>query len=255
MMINRTVAILGSVILCLFVMTNINLAQREQTRGPATAAANRRGAGTLPLESQSALVNQYCTGCHNDKTKSGGMTLANLDLAHTEKNAELAEKIIRKLRAGMMPPPGAKRPEAETSQAFAASLESAIDKAAAAHPNPGRRGFQRLSQTEYARSIHDLLNIDVDVAALLPPDSLHDGFDNIAEAQSFSPAVLEDTSERRPGSPLRLWAILKQPRHRRRTLSRIRRTNCVTSRERRLALAAGSPLSITSRPTASMSSM
>src|SRR5437870_13838818 len=119
------------------------------------------------------------------------MTLTSLDLAHPEQNAELAEKVIRKLRAGMMPPPGAKRPEADSSKAFAAALETAIDKAAALHPNPGWRSFQRLSQTEDARSIHDFLGIDVAVSTLLPADSLHDGFDNIAEAQSFSPAVLE----------------------------------------------------------------
>jgi hypothetical protein len=91
----------------------------------------------------------------------------------------------------MMPPAGAKRPSAETIKAFATSLETAIDKVAAAAPNPGRRSFQRLSQTEYARSIKDLLGLDIDVKALLPPDSLSDGFDNIADAQSFSPAILE----------------------------------------------------------------
>ena len=160
----------------------------------AVAAAGVLLTISIDMAQQSAtaeLVNQYCAGCHNDKTKSGGMTLTSLDLAHPEQNPELAEKVIRKVRAGMMPPPGAKRPEVEASKAFAAYLENAIDKAAAAHPNPGYRSFQRLSQAEYARSIHDLLGIDPEVATLLPPDSLHDGFDNIADAQSFSPAVLE----------------------------------------------------------------
>src|SRR5262249_31313251 len=101
------------------------------------------------------------------------------------------EKVIHKLRAGMMPPPGAKRPSVETSKAFVAFLEAALDKPAGTQPNPGWRSFQRLSQTEYARSVHDLLGLDVDVGALLPPDSLSDGFDNISDAQSFSPAVLE----------------------------------------------------------------
>jgi hypothetical protein len=119
------------------------------------------------------------------------MTLTSLNLAHPDQNVELAEKVIRKLRAGMMPPPGAKRPDIQTSKAFATAIENTIDKAAAVHPNPGWRSFQRLSQAEYARSIHDLLDIDVDVTTLLPADSLHDGFDNIADAQSFSPAVLE----------------------------------------------------------------
>ncbi len=177
----RAAAVLVGVALSLLIAGDIHLAQRI----PAQAL------NAMPAESQHALVEQYCAGCHNDRTRSGGMTLTSLDLAHPDQNPELAEKVIRKLRAGMMPPPGAKRPEAEAGKAFAAALETAIDKAAAAHPNPGWRSFQRLSQAEYAHSIHDLLGIDVDVAALLPPDSLHDGFDNIAEAQSFSPAVLE----------------------------------------------------------------
>ena len=177
-------SILAVGILSLSVATSVEMAQRAPASG--TAAAN-----TMPVDAQNALVAQYCTSCHNDKTRSGGMTLTSLNLAHPDQNPELAEKVIRKLRAGMMPPPGAKRPDLEMTRTFATALENAIDKVAAVHPNPGWRSFQRLSQAEYARSIHDLLGIDVDVSTFLPPDSLHDGFDNIAEAQSFSPAVLE----------------------------------------------------------------
>jgi len=177
-------SILGLGILSLSVATSVEMAQRAPASG--TAAAN-----TIPVDAQNALVAQYCASCHNDKTRSGGMTLTSLNLAHPDQNPELAEKVIRKLRAGMMPPPGAKRPDLEMTRTFATGLENTIDKVAAVHPNPGWRSFQRLSQAEYARSIHDLLGIDVDVSTFLPPDSLHDGFDNIAEAQSFSPAVLE----------------------------------------------------------------
>jgi len=177
-------SILGLGILSLSVATSVEMAQRAPASG--TAAAN-----TIPVDAQNALVAQYCASCHNDKTRSGGMTLTSLNLAHPDQNPELAEKVIRKLRAGMMPPPGAKRPDLEMTRTFATALENTIDKVAAVHPNPGWRSFQRLSQAEYARSIHDLLGIDVDVSTFLPPDSLHDGFDNIAEAQSFSPAVLE----------------------------------------------------------------
>jgi hypothetical protein len=173
----RTIAIFSALILCLFVASS-NLAQ-----SPTPAQ--------WTPETQSALATEFCSGCHNDKTKSGGMTLTALDFAHVDRNAQLAEKMIRKLRAGMMPPAGAKRPPADTIKAFAASLESAIDKAAASTPNPGRRSFQRLSQAEYTRSIREIFGIDVDVKALLPPDSLTDGFDNIVESQSFSPAILE----------------------------------------------------------------
>src|SRR5262249_10221156 len=83
------------------------------------------------VESQRALVNQYCGGCHNDKLKSGGFNFADLDIAHPELKAEQAEKVVRKLRAGMMPPPNAKRPDAAAVKAFATSLEARIDAAAA----------------------------------------------------------------------------------------------------------------------------
>jgi hypothetical protein len=146
----------------------------------------------MPLESQTALVKEYCSGCHNEKLKSGGMTLTDLDLAHLDQNPALAEKVIRKVKTGLMPPSTAtKRPDMETRKVFVAALESQMDKLAGLHPNPGSRPFQRLTRTEYARSIHDLLGIDEDVESLLPPDSLSDGLDNIADSQAFSPALLE----------------------------------------------------------------
>jgi cytochrome c553 len=148
-------------------------------------------ADVLPTESQRTFLADYCAGCHNDRLKSGGMTLTALDLAKIEATPELAEKMIRKLRTGLMPPAGAKRPDAHALVAMATTLEAAMDRAAAANPNPGSRPFQRLSRPEYARSVHDLLDTDVDVSALLPPDTLSAFFDNIADAQSFSPAVME----------------------------------------------------------------
>ena len=100
--------------------------------------------------------------------------------------------MIRKLRAGMMPPPGARRPDAETrSRRSPVALETDVDTAAALHPNPGRRTFQRLNRAEYARSVRELLDLDVDVNAFLPPDTMSAGFDNIADVQSVSPTLLE----------------------------------------------------------------
>jgi len=119
------------------------------------------------------------------------MSLTQLDLAHVEKNPELAEKLIHKLRVGVMPPAGNRRPSPEDAKALVSTLESEIDKNATLHPNPGRRPFQRLTRTEYARSVHDLLGIDEDIAALLPADTLSDGFDNIADSQAFSPTLME----------------------------------------------------------------
>jgi hypothetical protein len=138
-----------------------------------------------------ALVNQYCTYCHNDKLKSGGMTLTKLDFAHPEQHAELAEKAIRKVRAGLMPPPGVPRPAGAAMNQFATSLETAIDQAAALHPNPGRPALHRLNRTEYANSIRDLLGVEVDVSPLLPADDMSHGFDNMADVLTISPALME----------------------------------------------------------------
>jgi mono/diheme cytochrome c family protein len=156
---------------------------------PAMAVAHNTS--TLSLEAQAALVKQYCAGCHSEKGRSGGLSLAAFDPAQVEQNAETVEKMIRKLRAGMMPPPGARRPEPETLEQFVTALETEVDTAAVAHPNPGHRTFQRLNRAEYARSIHELLDLDVDVNAFLPPDTMSNGFDNIADVQSVSPTLLE----------------------------------------------------------------
>jgi cytochrome c553 len=158
-------------------------------RKPAMAVAH--AADAVPAESQAALVKQYCVGCHSDKGKAGGLSLASFEPARADQTADIAEKMIRKLRAGMMPPPGARRPEGDALQKFVAALESRVDAAAALHPNPGRRTFQRLNRAEYERSIHELLDLDVDVNAFLPPDTMSAGFDNIADVQGVSPTLLE----------------------------------------------------------------
>jgi mono/diheme cytochrome c family protein len=156
---------------------------------PAMAVAHN--STTLSLESQSTLVKQYCAGCHSEKGRSGGLSLASFDPAGIDQNADVVEKMIRKLRAGMMPPPGARRPDGDALTQFVTALETGIDTAVAAHPNPGRRSFQRLNRAEYARTIHELLDLDVDVNAFLPPDTMSAGFDNIADVQSMSPTLLE----------------------------------------------------------------
>jgi hypothetical protein len=164
----------------------------------ATAPAQRVTAPPMAvshpvsIEAQNRLVAEHCAGCHDDEMKTGGLTLEHFDAAQIEKHPELAEKMIRKLRAGLMPPPGApSRPDAARVGAFVTSLETRIDRAAAAHPNPGWRPFQRLNRAEFGRAVHDLLAIDVDVSALLPPDTVSHSFDNIADEQSFSPTLME----------------------------------------------------------------
>jgi hypothetical protein len=146
----------------------------------------------MPVDAQNKLVSYYCSTCHDDEAKTGGLSLQNFDAAHIGQHVDVAEKMIRKLRTGMMPPPAAKeRPDEATLQAFATALETAIDTAAALHPNPGSRPFERLNRAEYARAVEDLLGIGVDVTAFLPPDSLSQGFDNVADAQTFSPTLME----------------------------------------------------------------
>jgi len=138
-----------------------------------------------------ALVNQYCAVCHNDKLKTGGLSLEKLDPAHAADAAETWEKVVHKVRAGMMPPSGARRPDRAALDRFASNIEAALDRAAAAKPNPGSTGLHRLNRTEYANAIRDLLALDIDVATLLPADDSSEGFDNIADALSVSPALLE----------------------------------------------------------------
>ena len=163
-------------------------AAQPPVRKPPMAVAHTADATG---DSQAALVKQYCAGCHSEKGKAGGLSLASFEPAHADQSADVAEKMIRKLRAGMMPPPGARRPDGDALQKFAASLETRIDTAATLHPNPGRRTFQRLNRREYERSVHEMLDLDVDVNAFLPPDTMSAGFDNIADVQGVSPTLLE----------------------------------------------------------------
>src|SRR4051812_850298 len=154
-------------------------------------AAQPTTPAVAPTAAQSAVVQQYCTGCHSERGKAGGLSLAGFDVAQAVEHAPVAEKMIRKLRAGMMPPPGARRPADAALAALADTLASRIDKAATLNPNPGSRPFQRLNRAEYQHAVRDLLDIDVDVTAFLPPDTISAGFDNVADVQTFSPALME----------------------------------------------------------------
>jgi mono/diheme cytochrome c family protein len=158
---------------------------------PPVAPAVSHAAPAFGAAEQTALVKQYCVTCHNDRAKAGQLTLASFDAAQAAEHLETSEKMIRKLRAGMMPPAGARRPEAAQIKALAVALEGRIDRAAVANPNPGSRPFQRLNRAEYARAVKDMLGIDIDVAALLPADTISNGFDNVADSQAFSPTLLE----------------------------------------------------------------
>ncbi len=138
-----------------------------------------------------AFLDQYCVGCHNEKAKIASLTLDTLDLSRVGGGAETWEKVVRKLKAGMMPPSGARRPDRATIDEFTAKLEAELDRAGAAKPNPGATALHRLNRSEYTNVIRDLLALDVDATTLLTPDDSSEGFDNIAEALKVSPALLE----------------------------------------------------------------
>ena len=144
-----------------------------------------------PAASDQQFVSRYCQVCHNDRLKTGGLSLQQMDPSQVSRSPETWEKVVRKLRAGMMPPAGMPRPERASIDTFVSRVESSLDKYAAQHPNPGTLGLHRLNRAEYANAIRDLLALNVDVSTLLPSDDSSEGFDNIADALEVSPALLE----------------------------------------------------------------
>jgi len=158
----------------------------------ASAAAQQPVRSTPPpsiVAGHQATLQQYCVTCHNTRLKTGELAIDELDIANPSRDAEAWEKVVRKLRVGAMPPRGARRPEAATSNALIAWLESELDRAGT--HNPGRPTLRRLNRSEYANAIRDVLALDVDVTSLLPPDGAAFGFDNVADAQGSSPALLQ----------------------------------------------------------------
>jgi hypothetical protein len=139
-----------------------------------------------------ATVSRYCVDCHNDAELTGNLTLESRDLAGVAADAEVWEKVIRKVQVGMMPPPDASRhPDAATRRALVAALSGVLDEAARANPNPGRPALHRLNRSEYANAIRDLLDLTVDPATLLPPDDSAYGFDNVADVLGVSATLME----------------------------------------------------------------
>ena len=155
------------------------------------ASQTARAAGEV--SPAKAVVETYCLSCHNQRLKTAGLVLEGVDPSHPGANPELWERVIAKLRAGAMPPPGLPRPDAKTYQTTAAWLENDLDRAWAARPAPGRiAAVQRLNRTEYSNAIRDLFSLDIDVRSLLPGDDTADGsFDNVADVLNISTAHLE----------------------------------------------------------------
>ncbi len=173
------------------------LAQASPPQPPATSSAAPARPAVRPApqpaseQDHNAVIKRYCVGCHSDRLKTGGLTLESFDVARAARNAEIGERVIRKLQAGLMPPPASPRPTPAVHAALVRALETTIDSAASASPNPGVRVFQRLNRPEYAVAIRDLLTLDVDAGHWLPLDQKSANFDNIADAQVLSPMLLE----------------------------------------------------------------
>ncbi|HWP85032.1 MAG TPA: DUF1592 domain-containing protein [Terriglobia bacterium] len=144
-----------------------------------------------PAARYSAVLKTYCITCHNERLQTAGLLLDKANLEQAGADPALWEKVIAKLRSRAMPPAGARRPDPPTYEALAGFLEEQLDRAAAAHPNPGRPSIQRLNRAAYANAIRDLLAVEIDAAALLPTDDSSYGFDNIGDVLTVSPALME----------------------------------------------------------------
>lgn len=142
-------------------------------------------------QSPRALLDKYCVTCHSQRLKTGGLVLEKLDTDKVGDNAEIWEKVAEKLRGGMMPPPGMPRPDKAVLDGFTTWAETELDRASLAHPNPGRVGLHRLNRAEYGNAVRDLLGLQIDAADMLPADDSSSGFDNIADALTVSPVLLE----------------------------------------------------------------
>jgi len=170
------------VIACLVPMSAVRVSAQSAQTTPVVKVST----ADVPAR---AIVDRYCVGCHNAKLMTANLALDKLDLGHLGEHAEIGEKVVRKLRAGMMPPTGMPRPDRATLEAFVASLENELDRSAVTYlPAPG---LHRLNRTEYTNAIRDVLALDVDATKFLPPDDSTHGFDNIAGALTLSPALME----------------------------------------------------------------
>ena len=167
-------------------------------QAPEAASASFNPAGTESTPAAAAgsteyraVLNRYCTTCHNDRLQTAGLTLESLDMVHVGAGAETWEKVIRKLRAREMPPPRRPRPDDATYARFVHWIEGELDAAALANPNPGAETIHRLNRTEYTNAVRDLLALEIDGRELLPADDQSYGFDNIADVLSLSTSLLE----------------------------------------------------------------
>ena len=166
-------------------------AGQQQSNAPAGKAASPAKSNTTAAFDAKAVMDQYCVGCHSERAKAGGFVLEKLDPANANEHAEVFEKAVRRIRAGMMPPYGAKRPDPAVLERLAATMESDMDRAAALNPKIVPPGIHRVNRVEYANAIRELLGLEIDPAGYLPVDDSSYGFDNVAASLGISPALAE----------------------------------------------------------------
>ncbi|HZI78345.1 MAG TPA: DUF1587 domain-containing protein, partial [Vicinamibacterales bacterium] len=190
----RTATAACAVLFCLVLAGHLRSEGQAPVPVPGPAATSaptaQAPAAAAPVSAQRALINQYCVACHNDRVRTGGLSLADFDPDAADRHAEVAEKVVRKLRGGLMPPAGARRPDTQSAAAFVSWLENKID-AAAAGGHPGRVPLRRLNRREYQYAVRDLIGLNIDATAWLPDDNIKGNFDNNAAALQVSPAFVD----------------------------------------------------------------
>ena len=182
----RLVVMAGVVLASVSIFSGQSARTAPSPNPPASTTVRPQAADAA---AQRAVVDRYCVGCHNAKLKTANLLLDQLDLSHLADHAEIGEKVVRKLRAGLMPPTGMPRPEPAVLDGLISSMENELDRGAVTYlPAPG---LHRLNRTEYTDAIRDVLGLQVDATKFLPPDDSTHGFDNIAGALTLSPALME----------------------------------------------------------------
>jgi mono/diheme cytochrome c family protein len=187
---NATPAVTAAFFACAAAWGAVAVLSAQQT-GPGSLRAGLPAPVLGRPAAAQELVTQYCVTCHNARVKTGGLALDGLDLTRPTEHADVWEKVVRKVRAGVMPPQGVRRPDEQALKQFVTYVEDTLDRDAARNPDPGRPLLHRLNRAEYKNAIRDLLALDVDVATLLPPDDSAYGFDNISDVLGVSPSLQE----------------------------------------------------------------
>ncbi len=157
----------------------------------APPVALTHASASVGMEALDAVVDQYCVRCHSERRLTGNLSLEGFAVSQAVEQSEIAERVIRKLRADMMPPPGANRPAGDSLVVLVETLERTLDASAAREPHPGDRPFQRLNRAEYQRAIEDLFGVQVDAGQWLPLDQISASFDNVADVQGFSATLMD----------------------------------------------------------------